>query len=246
MAKFGSDKAALALIGGYDVNGSLTKWTDKIEAEVEDSHTLGDSWVKQTFTGIRSAEFVQEGFYDDGVGSVHEALSTGLATAKVLVYGVEGNTTGKNFIGYTGALQVNYERIVVRGELHKAKATYKGTGQVDQGKILHPLTARTASGNTTGNPIDFGSSNTSGGAGYFQLTAFTSGAGTTSLVVDIFDSPDNLTFTSRMAFTPATAAPLAERKSTTVPWQRYAAVRWQGAAGGSPAAFTFFVGLARY
>lgn len=247
MAKYGSDKAQLALIGGYDILSSLTSFTDKVTAQTEESHTLGDSWVEQTFTGVRSAEWVQDGFYDDGVGSVHEALSANLSTSKVLVYGIEGNTTGKNFVGFSGALQIDYDRQVTRGELHKAKATYKGNGQVDQGKILHPLTGRTASGNTTAASIDFGTSNVSGGAGYFQLTSFTSGAGTTSLLVDIMDSPDNLTFTSRIGFTAATAAPLAERKSTTAPLQRYAALKWTGAGGiGAPASCTFFVGLARY
>ena len=247
MAKYGSDKAQLALINGYDILSSLTSWTDKREAKIEETHTLGDSWVEQTYTGVRSAEWTQEGFYDDGVNSAHEALSANLSTSKVLVFGVEGNTTGKEFVGFTGALQIDYERIVSRGELHKAKATYKGNGQVDQGKILHPLQGRTASGNTTAGAIDFGTSNVSGGAGYFQLTSFSSGAGTTALLAKIMDSPDNLTFTSRMAFTAASAAPLAERKSTTVAWQRYAAVKWSGASGdGAPASCIFFVGLARY
>ena len=245
--KYGSDKAELALIGGYNVNGALTNWTDKLIARTEESHTLGDSWVEVSYTGVREVEFEQEGFYDDGALSIHEALSTGLGQSKVMVLGVEGNTTGKNFTGYSGALQIDYERILTRDELHKIKATYKGNGQVDQGKILHPLQGRTASGNTTNGAIDFGTSNVSGGAGYFQLTSFSSGAGTTALLAKIMDSPDNLTFTSRMAFTAASAAPLAERKSTTVAWQRYAAVKWSGASGdGAPASCIFFVGLARY
>lgn len=246
MGKYTGADVGFILVGGYSILGAVTQFTDKLTAQAEESHALGSSWVEKTFVGVRSGEWTQNGFFDDAAGSVNEALAAGLATSKILTYTVETNAAGKNFVGFSGALAVDFTKSPARGALTKAAANYQGNGIIEEGKILHALTGRTASGNTSAAAVDFGTSNTTGGFGYFQLTSFTSGAGTTALAVDIMDSPDNLTFTSRMAFTPATAAPLAERKAFGSAIQRYAAVKWSGASGaGAPASCTFFVGLAR-
>ncbi len=249
MGKYTGADVGFILVGGYSVLGAVTQFTDKITAQSEESHSLGTSWVERTFVGVRGGEWTQSGFFDDAAGWVNEALAAGLATSKVLNYTVETNTAGKNFIGFSGALGVDYTKSPARGALTKAAVNYAGNGIVEEGKILHALTGRTASGNTTAAAVDFGTSNVSGGAGYFQLTSFTSGGAggsASALAVDILDSPDNLTFTSRIGFTVASAAPLAERKALGTPLQRYAAVKWQGASGsGAPASCIFFVGLAR-
>ena len=239
---------AWVLLGGYNLTGTLTQFTHKQEAVLEQSDCLGDSWLEHSWTGMKSAELTQEGFYDDAALSQHAAAEAKLATGSVLCHGVEGQTTGKNFTGWSGALQINYERVVSRGELHKANAEYRNQGLVEQGRILRPLSGATASGNTTGNSIDFTASNTSGGAAYFQLTSFSSGAGTTALKVEVLHSADNLTFTTWNSFTPATMAPLAERVASTAKLERYAGIRFQGTTGGGgfPASAIFFVGLVRF
>ena len=243
MSRYGSDKAGPFLVGGYDLLGYQTQINQKISAKIEETHTLGDSWVEVSYVGIKELEMSQEGFYDDGVGSNHEALSTMLGTTAVMCFGVEGNTTNKQFLGFDGVLESDYERILSRGDLTKAKATYKGAGKVTQGHIAHPLTTRTASGNTTGNSIDRSASNTSGADAYLQVTAFTAGGSATALVIDIMHSADNLTFSSWGSFTNTTFAPRAEVKSSTAKIERYRAVKWNGNTS-FPASVTFFVGIA--
>lgn len=244
MAKFGSDQAQLFVLGGFDVLGSLTQFADKLEGITEPTHTLGDAWVEHSYVGLQRWEMTQEGFYDDGVGSVHEALSTGPGTTRVLVYGVEGNTSGKNFVGVQGAVQVDYERIIPLGELHKAKAQYRSNGVVEQGKIIRPLAGAVATGNTTNGAIDFTVSS-SGGVGYLFITSLV-GATATGLQVDIMHSADNLTFTSFIGFNAVTAtAPnssWAQRVSASGNVNRYIAARWQ-AGTGFPTSAIFGVGF---
>lgn len=244
MSIYGSDKVGFFLLGGYNLVGTLTQFTDKLEAVTEETHTLGDSWREQAGVGVRHAEITQSGFYSDGANSAHEALMAGLGTsARVLCYTLEGNTTGKNFIGWEGAQQIDYTRVHTREELHKAEAVYRSNGRVEQGKILYPLTsAGTSGGNTTANGMDGTASSTAGGIGYLQITALTESTAT-GFAVDIMHSADNLTFTSYIGFALA-SGPTAERKSSTVALQRYTAVKWAGATATNPA-HTFFVGLVR-
>jgi hypothetical protein len=247
MAKYGSADVGIFAIAGFDLLGVLTQFTDTHEAITVETHTLGDAWVEHTAVGVARRTLTQQGFYDDGVLSAHEAMSSNLATDKVLCYGLEGNTSGKAFVGWSGALEVNYERLAAVGDLVKANAEYRnGNGVVEQGRIIRPMAGATASGNTTAAAIDFTASNTSGAAAYLQVISFSSGAGATALAVDLMHSADNLTFTSYAGFTNVSAAPAAQRVVSTAPIQRYAAAKWQGASGaGAPASAIFFVGLAR-
>lgn len=240
--KYGPDNAVF-LVGGYNILGYQTEISQKVEALTEESHGLGTSWVENAWVGVRRMELSQNGFYDDAANGNHDALSANLATSKVMVFGVEGNVSGADVVCFSGALQTDYERIAQRGELHKANANYVGAGFVTQGRILHPLTARTASGDTTAAAIDFSASNVSGADAFLQVTAFTAGGSATAAVIDIMHSADNLSFTSWAAFSNTTAAPSAQVKSSTAVIQRYRAVKWNGTAS-SPAALTFLAALA--
>lgn len=244
MAKYGPDNGVF-LVGGYNLVGYQTEINQKVEALTEEVTVLGDTWQQHGWVGVRRMELSQNGFYDDVANGNHAALSTGnFATSKVAVFGVEGNVSGADFVGFSGALQVDYERIVSRGALHKANANYQGAGFVTQGRILHPLATRTASGNTTAAGIDFSASNVSGGNGWLQVTGFTAGGTATAAVIDIMHSADNLTYASWLGFTNVSAAPNAQVVSSTAVLQRYAAVKWAGTAS-APASLTFLVGLSR-
>lgn len=142
--RVGSDDVGFFLVDGYDVLGYTTQVEPLIEAMIEETHALGDAWVEQTFVGLRKASFSQQGFYDDAAGASNEALVSKEGTSRILCIGLEGNTIGKKFIGFNGAMQAKYERQASRGALHKANASYEGDGQVDEGVILHGQTAETA------------------------------------------------------------------------------------------------------
>lgn len=245
MGKYGSDKVGFFLIGGYDALGVQTGFTEKVSAATEDGLTLGVAWAVNLYTGLRMAELSQEGFYDDGVNSFHEQLSGGIGLSRVACYTVEGNTSGKNFIGLAGALQADYERQLSLGALHKAKASYKVTGKYEQGKIVRPLASASASGNTTGNAIDLGASSPNGGAGYLQVTDLSTAA-VAAMTVTLRHSADNVTFTDWASFTNVSTAPSAERISSTAALQRYVAAKWEGSSGaGGSTNFRFLVGIAK-
>jgi hypothetical protein len=226
VARFGSDDVGFFLVGGYNLLGTLTQFQDKVAAITEESHTLGDAWTENAAVGVKSWEMSQEGFYDDDTLSVHDALEGAQGASWVLCYNVEGNTSGEEFVGISGALQLDYERIVSRNELHKARAEYRlGAGVYEPGRIIRPLAGASATGNTTAAAIDFGASNITG------------------LQVDIMHSADNLTFASHQGFASVTSTnPSAQRISSTAPIQRYVAARWTGGTG-FPTSAVFFVGF---
>jgi len=245
VAKYGSDQVGFFLVDGYDILGTVTEFNDEREALIEEVTALGDSWQAQAFTGVRRAELSQQGYFDDAANSAHAALEGNEGTARILTYGVEGNEAGKRFTGYEGAMQVNYERVVTRGELHKANARYLGSGAVDVGRILRAQAVVTASGNTTGDSYDSSASSTNGGVGYLQLPVLDV-TGASALSVRILDSADDLTFAELVAFTNTSAAPDAERKAVTGSVDRYLAVDWNGtSASAFPASAEFMVGFAR-
>ena len=237
-----SADVAFFLIGGFDVLGSLTQIEDSEEAILEPSHTLGDLWEEHTFVGVRKAEISQEGFYNDDVASVHDALSTGPGISRVLCYGVAGTATGAQFIGWEGAMQVNYERIIGREVLHKARATYRTNGAVEQhGRLVRMYGAHSATGRTTGTPLD-GAASSSGGVGYFQWNA-TAG----EVNARLLHSSDNITYATLFTFAKTVANSRgAERLTTTGIIERYTAADYTTAsATGSIAALNSFMGLAR-
>ena len=245
MAIRGSADVSFFLVGGFDILGYQTQIEDAHEALLEESHTLGDAWREQSYVGVRQADFSQDGFYDDAVNANHDALSTGPGVSRVLCYGPAGTATGAPFTGYAGAMQIRYERIVSRAALHKARATYRGSGRVDEGKVLWTHKATTTSSTNSG-PIDNTASTTGGGAGYFQLSAYASAVLSTSVLARVQHSSDNITYADLISFTAATAAPTAQRVETTAVVERYVRMAASYGGGAAPATAVMFVGFARY
>jgi hypothetical protein len=79
----------------------------------------------------------------------------------------EGNTLGKRFVGFQGPFQAAYTRVAKGKELHKANATYQGSGALGNGRIVVPLGAVAAAGNSQTTPVDNGASTANGGAAYY-------------------------------------------------------------------------------
>lgn len=238
MSKYGSDQVSFFLVAGLDVVGTLTDFEDRREAKLERSDTLGDSWEEQAFVGVREGEISQNGFYDDAAGSVHDVLSSGPGATNILSYCLEGTATGKNFVGWAAGVQVNYQRQAQRDALTKAKATYRGAGAIEQGKVLFPYKAVASTGrkNTVDNLVS-----STGGAGYLQYNA---SAGECN--VRVLHSSDDLTFATLLTFTRTASGHSAERITTTGSIKRYTAADFTTAtATGSIGALNAFVGLVR-
>lgn len=247
MAKRNPADVAFVLVGGRSIGGDLTAFEDKIEAIVEQSETLGDTWTEQSYTGLRTADLSIEGFYDDRQGGVHDALNTSADVAPPICYTLEGSTFGAGFVGWAAGARATYERQFALGALHKVKAEYRTQGPVDYGKQLWYPHVASATGNSTGAPVNNGAG-TTGGAGYLQYNATAGEAN-----IRILHSSNDGTYTELFAFTQttkgvATGSFGAERLTTSGEVKQYTAVSITTATAtgaGTTAGLNFFVGLAR-
>jgi hypothetical protein len=245
MAKRGSNEVGLLLVDGYDLLGVTTTLTDNIEAVLEEVTVFGEDWAKQAYTGLKSAEISQEGFYDDASHSSNAALAGQSGVNRILCYGIEGNTIGQKFIAYSGALQTNYSRIASRGEIHRANANYQGSGSVEEGKILANHAIREAANDTTGTPVSRAAQTTGGGAAYLQVSALDLD-GATNTIIKVLHSTDLLAWDDLVTFDAVTAAPAVQRKVVTGTVRKHLAVSWAYTGGMDPEpVIKFMVGFKR-
>lgn len=245
MAKY-SSKDCVLLIDGYNVRGVTTQINHSVEALTEETTALGDTWEAHAYLGLQRSDLAQEGFFDDASGLSNDALNGKQGLERVVCLGFEGNTIGRKFSGFQGAMQANFTRIASRGTLCRANANYSGSGIAEDGRILHALTERTAAGNTegAGTRVDNGAQTIIGGSAYLQVSALTLG-GYTNAVIKVRQSADGTTWEDLETFTAVTAAPAKERKVKTGTIKRYLAVSWAWTGTGSGQAITFFVGFVR-
>jgi hypothetical protein len=243
MARY-SSKDCILLLDGFNVMGRSTELTSSVEAVTEESTPYGAEWEEHFYVGINRAEISQNGFYDDASASINEALNEKQGESRILCFGFEGNTIGKQFAGVEGAMQTNFERVASMGELHKANASYNGNGEVEDGRIIHALVEREADGDTESSSVDNGAESTDGAYLYLQVPALTLG-GYDDITITVRDSADGSSWADLESFTAVTAAQTVERifKSGTI--RRYLAVSWEFTGVGSDPSATFFVGVVR-
>lgn len=252
MSKYGSDKAWLQ-VNGYALTGYLTDFSHDVEAVLEECTVLGNTFQVQQYAGLRKTTIDLNGYYDDAAKASVEALSTRAGVSGVMCYGVAGETKGKLFTGFYGAMQSNVSRVASRGAIHKMSAKFVGDGLVEDGIVLRAMSSATAStGNTQSNSYDAGASSTRGGAGYFQLNDLVLDGTSTGFTATIRHSADDVTFVDLVTFSEVTSsglAPKAQRVATvsTAPVNRYLAAAWAQAstAANSTTQATFFAGFYR-
>ena len=243
MAKY-SSKDCVLLIDGYNVLGLTTAVTHNAEALTEESTGFGVEWAEHTYLGLQKTELSQEGFFDDATGATNDALNEHQGEERVLCLGFEGNTIGRNFNGFKGALQTKFDRIASREKLHRANAAYIGSGVNEDGKILHALTARTAAGNTQASSVDNGAASADGGNAYLQVTELSLG-GYTNVLITVRQSADNVVWEDLQVFVGVTLPQTAQRIEVIGAVKRYLAVSYALTGAGAGPSITFFVGFAR-
>ena len=243
MSKY-SSKDMVLLLDGYNILGTSVSLDYLAEALTEQTTPLGAEWEEHTCVGIKRAEVKQEGFFDDASDSINEALNEQQGLDRILCFGFEGNTIGKQFSGFQGAMETKYTRIASRGKMHRANVEYAGNGIAEDGRILHPLTARTADGDTESTPVDNSVQTTDGGAAYLQVTALTLG-GYDNVAITVRQSADGIAWEDLTSFTVVATAPNKERKTIAGTIKQYLAVSWAFTGTGSDPSATFFVGVAR-
>src|SRR3990167_10096596 len=148
MTRKGSPDVGFALFDGRSILSTLTEVDSGREVVLEDNTTLGDSDEAWAPVGLKRGTLSQRGFFDDAANSVHEHLVA--LVQRTAAIALEGNTIGKKFIGWAGAITTKYRRLASKGTLHKAEADYQVTGPGGEGGVLHAPTQETAAGNTEG------------------------------------------------------------------------------------------------
>lgn len=153
--KHSSSEVAVFLVDGYDVlSAKMQGLTYKAQAGTEPAHGLGDTWVKNSPTGLCTATLTQVGaFFDDTTNSIHDAFKAAVLTVRIVVFALTGNTIGQRGVGMQGALNADYAVLGKVGNLTKADVTYTIDGQLDQGVIVMNQAAQTA--NWTGTTVDY-------------------------------------------------------------------------------------------
>lgn len=244
MAKYGSDDAFL-LVDGYNVTGVSTDFEDTIEAVLERTDGLGDSWEEQSYVGLRRASIAQNGFYDDEALSSNAALNAQQGTSRLLMYGLAGNTLGKKVTCYQGAMQVDVSRVASRGALHKLNVSYLGSGEVSDAVILHALGEETEDDDNSATSFDGTAQSSDGGIAFLQVTALDLDGYDDVTITVLDDADDTGTFGTLVAFTDVSAAQTAQRMTVAGTVERYLAVSWEFNGTGTSPSISFIVGFKR-
>ena len=245
MSTFGSNSVAFALADGYNLLGApLKEVTDETEAILDDLMGLGDIWPRPYPAGLKRVKLGLKGVYEDS--NAWNTPLIGIGASRYIAYGVEGNTIGKQFIGWEGQLIKKYDRLPSVPGLIKSNVEFEGAAAVDVGRILHAYgTETTASGNTQGTSVDNGAGSSASGVVHAHVTALTLG-GYTSASLVVQHSTDNASWadlgSSTVTFTTAPTATLAIPAATI---NRYLAMRWVFNGAGSGPLITFMLGFKR-
>lgn len=105
-----------------------------ISAELEDAHSVGDSWAEKIFAGLRSVDDITiGGFYDDTAATGPDVIfndvgcvgTTGGTRTLRVTYGSTKTTSVETIIK-------SYTRSPARGEVTKFEAVLTPTGAVTE------------------------------------------------------------------------------------------------------------------
>ncbi len=153
--KQSSSSIAVFLVDGYDVlKAALQGMTFKAQAMTERVTGLGDTWERNSPTGLSMATFTQVGaFFDDTANGLHDALKASTDVLRIAAWALTGNTVGARFFGMQGAYGSQYAVVGKVGSLTKADVTYTVSGQLDRGVILMNSAAQTVT--WTGAAVDY-------------------------------------------------------------------------------------------
>jgi hypothetical protein len=154
MAKYGPGSVGFFLTSGFDLLSELASFNEDVEDILAPHTALGVTFEEHLPVGIRKMTLSAEGWYDDAADKTNAALSGAGQTSRVVCFGFTGNTIGKAFRGAAGSYSMVWRRIMDVAGLHKINADYSISGEVEEGQILHTLSAETANGDEESSPVD--------------------------------------------------------------------------------------------
>jgi len=236
MPTFTHGKSAKVFANGYEMSPYLSSFTSSGESDTADVSTLGTN-AKAYIPGMKDATFSAEGFFAKNDIDTFASGQLGQETNWTMIL---SDVLGGQGFGER-CIETTYE---VGAEIGGAVAvTIEGQSVVglERVRVLHPLAARTATGN--GSSVDNGSSTSGTFALYVHVTA-KSGTSSPGLFVTLQHSSDNSTWTDVATSQQFVAANQSQRLTATAsPLYRYTRVRWT--ITGTTPSFTFHASLAR-
>jgi len=140
VAYYGSDDVVVDMDSTAGTTVNITQSVLEIngvdvEAMLEESHTMGDSWAENLYTGLRkSNEITLKGFFDDDSDTGTDFMWNDPGNTKT---SGGGTRTLKILFGGTKSFTVetwikNYRRLPSRGALTKCEVVLTPTGTVTE------------------------------------------------------------------------------------------------------------------
>ena len=146
-----SADVGMVLWAGHDLMGLITALNEKVDQVLEQSDGLGASTDEWANVGMTKFDLSFDGFYDDTLIRLIEAL-TG---AQPMLYSLIGNTIGDRCVGVNAA-RATISRDPSRDSLTKAQIAFKSDEGPDVGHISAAHGAVTDVGPTEGTSDDWG------------------------------------------------------------------------------------------
>ena len=158
MAAYGSSSTSV-LVDGYDLTPVLVETISRsTEAITVQSNPFGTASEAHTPVGLTKATLNLGGaIYDQAVDPLHPGFIAdgGVGETRIVCITNEGQTKGKNFTGYAGAISTKSEAVVTNGALTKCNVSFVVSGAAEDGVILQELAAKTADWTTaTSDAVD--------------------------------------------------------------------------------------------
>jgi len=242
MAKYSSKDVGFFLLGGYNMLGSTSKFDDTVELSLTETPVLGQADEGWWSSGAKKTTIEQEGYFDDSVGNMHEALVGLSNVALPLSFATHGNTNGAKCDVYQSVQRVGYDVQVAVPEVTKAKGRYGCWYGKKNATIIHALGTEVTAGNTDGPGgafVDLGAAAANGGAVVFHVTAVGGTASPTSVVLKLRHSSTSGSGYADKATTgtiAATSIPATSFEYVTFAGalSRYISVAWSYTGGTAP------------
>jgi len=181
MAKYSSKDVGFHLLGGYSLLGVDSKYDDAVELRLNETDTLGQADEEFWSSGAKKTEITQDGWYDDAVGSIHDAFRDVPVTAIPMSIAQHGNVNGRMFDSYQSVQRIGYTVQLATSEVTKAQARYGIWYGKKQACLIHALGAKTTAGNTDSLDVQMPAAGTNGGYFIVHVTAVVGASGSVTI-----------------------------------------------------------------
>lgn len=223
MAKAVVGSGQVVLLHGYSIGIDLTELAIETRAEPQDVTTLTAAGVRKRQPGLWDGTVELGGLLDDVANQAFDRFKAhvGSDTAQVVTVVPRSDAVGQ-WAAALDALKTVLAAPVTRvGEIVGLRTGLVTNGQLRWGRILHALTAETATGNSAS--VDNAASSANGGRAYLHVTAF---SGFTNITVKVQQSVDNAVWTDLVTFAAATGVTAESPAAVTGTVNRYLRALW--------------------